>query len=308
MTAVTTVWRLVRKTVDEFQADGAMRLAAALAYYTALSLAPLLLVVIAIAGAVFGRDAASGALDEQIAGTIGPQAAETVQSLLAASQPKNGGLVAGIVGLATLVIGATGVFASLQDVLNVIWDVDPNRTSAGGLWAMVKDRLLSFSMVCGMAFLLLVSLLMAALLHGLTGVLTRWWPGAAVALQWGNFALSLLVTFGMFAMIFKVLPHARPRWSDVWIGAAVTTGLFAVGKFLIGLYLGRAAVGSTFGAAGSFVVLLTWLYYSSLILLLGAEFTQVYANYKRPGQTAEEPAAVGRSDGAHQKSEPVPVG
>lgn len=303
-----TIWGLVKKTWAEFQTDGAMRLAAALAYYTALSLAPLLLLVVAIAGAVFGREAAAGALDEQLAETFGPTAGETVKELLKSSQSQNGGFAAGLIGLITLLIGATGVFASLQDALNVVWDVDPARTSAGGLWGMVKDRLLSFSMVCGMAFLLVVSLVASAFLNGLSGKLAEWWPGAKVAFQWGNFGLALLVTFGMFAMIFKVLPHARPKWSEVWLGAAVTTGLFLVGKFLIGLYLGQAAIGSTFGAAGSFVVLLTWLYYSSLILLLGAEFTQVYANHKRPGQTAEEAAAVGRADSAHPKSEPVPVG
>ncbi len=295
-------WDLIRRTWGEFSDDKAFRLAAALSYYTALSLAPLLLVVIAIAGMVFAEKAARGEVVNQIKDLIGQQGAEAVQTMLANSQPKNGGIVAGIVGLVTLVVGATGVFSQLQDALNTVWDVDPKQASSGGIWGMLKDRLLSFSMVCGLAFLLLVSLVLNAVLSGLSGVLERWLPGAVGWLWVGNTLLSIVFTFLMFAMIFKVLPHARLRWSDVWFGAGITTVLFLVGKFLIGLYLGRAAVGTTFGAAGSFVVLLTWLYYSSLILLFGAEFTQVYAmthgsGVGQPKSALTQPQPEPSSDG-----------
>ena len=274
-----TAWHMLRKTWGEFSADNAMRLAAALAFYTALSLAPLLLIIIALAGLVFGEEAARGELSSQLNDMLGPQGAEAVNSMLASSQPKSGGLVAGLIGLGTLIFAATGVFAQLQDSLNTVWKVDPKK-AAGGLWGMIRDRLLSFSMVCGMAFLLLVSFLLTAVLHAVNGVMTHWLPGMGTALGWANFVLSLFLTFVMFAMIYKVLPHTKMAWSDVWIGAAITTALFEVGRFLIGLYLGKAAPGSTFGAAGSFVVLLIWLYYSSVILLFGAEFTYVYATEK----------------------------
>jgi membrane protein len=274
-------WEMLRNTWTEFSNDKAMRLAAALAFYTALSIAPLLLIVVSIAGMVFGEEAARGELLGQLKQMIGPEQAEALNSMLASSQPKDGGLVAGLIGIGTLIVGATGVFAQLQDSLNAVWNVDPQKTSAGGLWGMIRDRLLSFSMVCGMAFLLLVSLVLSAVLHAVNGMMAHWWPEAATALSWGNMALSWLLTFVMFALIFKVLPHVRLAWSDVAIGAAITTVLFEAGRYLIGLYIGKAAPGSTFGAAGSFVVLLLWLYYSSVILLFGAEFTQVYATRQK---------------------------
>ena len=174
-------------------------------------------------------------------------------------------------------LGATGVFTQLQDALNTVWDVDPKKSSAGGFWGMLKDRLLSFSMVCGLAFLLLVSLAASALMSGLSEALREWLPDSVGLLWIGDVVLSAALTFLLFAMIFKFLPDVDLKWSDVWVGAGITTVLFIVGKYAIGLYLGQVAVGSAFGAAGSFVVLLTWLYYSSLILLFGAEFTQVYA-------------------------------
>lgn len=292
MKTARIAWDLLRGTWAEFSNDGAMRHAAALAFYTALSLAPLLLIVISLAGMIFGEEAARGEMVGQLKGMVGQEGAEAVESMLASSRPKEGGLIAGLIGIGTLLVGATGVFAQLQDSLNVIWGVDPKRTSAGGLWGMVRDRLLSFSMVCGMAFLLLVSLILSAVLHAVNGVMRGWWPDAAAALGWANAGLSLLLTFAMFAMIFKVLPHTRMKWSDVWIGAGLTTLLFEVGRYLIGLYIGKAAPGSTFGAAGSFVVLLLWLYYSSVILLFGAEFTQVYAAKHGVAVSKPKPAAT----------------
>jgi membrane protein len=200
-----------------------------------------------------------------------------VESILAKSAAsKHGGIVATIVGIVTLLVGATGVFAQLQDALDTVWNVKPDQTPSG-IWGTVKDRLLSFAAIGAMAFLLLVSLVFSAVLSGIGDRLFGPGETAGVWMRLGNVVLSLLLTTAMFAMVFKLLPHARPDWHDVWIGAAVTAVLFNVGKYLIGLYLGNASVGSTYGAAGSFVVLLFWIYYSTQILLFGAEFTQVYS-------------------------------
>jgi membrane protein len=269
-------WQLIKGTWAEFSDDRAFRLSAALSYYTALSLAPLLLVVIAIAGMVFGENAARGEVVGQIEGLIGAEGAEMIQTMLARSQPADGGILSLVIGVAVLLVGATSVFAQLQDALNTVWDVD-QEASPGGVWRMIKDRLLSFGMVCGMAFLLLVSLVLSALMSGLNDVIREWLPGVAGWLWVGDVLLTAVLAFGLFAMIFKFLPHTAVSWSDVWVGAAITAVLFIIGKYALGLYFGQVAVGTTFGAAGSFVVLLTWLYYSSAIMLFGAEFTQVYA-------------------------------
>lgn len=271
-----SLWGLVKETAKEFSDDRATRLGAALAFYTVLSLAPLLLTVIGIAGLAFGDAAARGEIAQQLQDLIGGEGAKAVQEMLANSRSVGGGIVATVIGVVTLLIGATGVFAALQDALDTVWNVKSAATGSG-IWAMVKDRLLSFTMICGMAFLLLVSLVLSAFLHALSEVFESWLPYSSFWLGAANVVVSFLVTGLMFAMIFKLLPHARPAWSDVWIGAGITALLFTLGKYLIGLYLGRASVTSTFGAAGSFVVLLMWVYYSSLILLFGAEFTQVYA-------------------------------
>jgi membrane protein len=275
--SVRNLWPLLRQTVTEFNNDNAFRLGAALAFYTALSLSPLLLLVIALAGLVFGSD--GGVREEvnrQLQDNLGPAQAKTVSDMLENSSSKTQGWVSTVIGLVTLLVGATGVFAQLQDSLNTVWAVKGQQTS-GGFWRAVKDRLLSFSMVAGMAFLVLVSMLLSVALNAMTGWFAQLWPGAVQVLGAGNLVLSVLLTFAMFAMIFKVLPHVKIKWSDVWVGAGLTTVLFIIGKYLIGLYLGLAAPESTFGAAGSFVLLLLWIYYSSLILLFGAEFTQVYA-------------------------------
>ena len=269
-------WKLVRQTYKEFGDDNAMQLGAALAFYTAISITPLLLVVIGIAGLAYGDQAARGEIAHQLRETVGTEGAEALQAALARSASPRGGVLATVIGVATLVFGASGVFSSLQDALNVVWNVKAEK-SRGGVWGLVRERLLSVTMIGVMAFLLLVSMVFGAALTGLGGAFERWLPYSSVWLGVGNFLLGFVLTTLMFAMIFKVLPRPHVAWSDVWTGAVLTAGLFALGKFLIGEYLGRASVGSTFGAAGSFVVLLTWIYYSSLILLFGAEFTQVYA-------------------------------
>ena len=271
------VWHLVKETASQFWKDRGPRLGAALAFYTALSISPMLLVLVAIAGAVYGEPAARGEIANQIRDMVGDEGAEAIQTMLASHKSQSKSLLMTVIGFATLVVGASGVFGQLQEALDVVWDVKPEQIK-GGIWGMVKDRLLAFSVVGGLAFLLLVSLVFSAVISGLNQWLNDRLSMGAWGLQLANQALSFVLTAVLFAFIFKVLPHARPAWRDVWLGAAVTAGLFTLGKYLIGLYLGQAAPGSAYGAAGSFVVLLIWIYYSTQILLFGAEFTQVYAN------------------------------
>lgn len=269
-------WELIKQTAKEFSEDKCPRLGAALAFYTALSLSPMLLVVIGIAGPIFGADAARGEIAHQIRDLVGDEGAKVVQDMLAKSASQQDGLIAAVVGVLTLIVGATGALAQLQGALNTVWNVKEEDTPQG-IWGMIKGRLLSFSVVCVLAFLLLVSLVFSAVVSGLSGYLERWVPYLGTWLQLANLALSLLITTLLFATVYKVLPAVRPAWKDVWVGALATAVLFNLGKYLIGLYLGNASVGSTFGAAGSFVVLLFWIYYSAQVVLFGAEFTQVYA-------------------------------
>ena len=268
--------RLVKDAGKKFWDDKGPRLAAALAYYTALSLSPLVLAVVAIAGLAFGPEAARGEIVDQFRDTIGTDAAAFVEQMVLKSASETNGIIATVVALAVLFFGASGVFADLQSALDTIWKV-PGKKSAGGVLALVKERLLSFSLVCGTAFLLLVSLVVTAVLAGVNSRVAGWMPGMDVLAETINFVLNFALTAALFAMIFKWLPETKLAWRDVGVGAAVTAGLFSVGRYLIGLYLGRAAVGSTYGAAGAFVVLLVWIHYSTLILLFGAELTFVYA-------------------------------
>lgn len=271
---VTGVYEVIRDAVAGFQRHHAPRLGAALAFYTLLSLSPLLLFVLAIVGPIFGNDAVRGEIQTQFTGLVGVEGAKVVEAIVADTQKPAAGFLATTIGILILVFGATGVFVELQEALNTIWEVFPD-PSHSTIWVLIRDRILSFTIICGMAFLLLVSLLFNAFLSATQGMITGWLPES----QWMsgiiNTVTSFLLTAAMFAMIFKRLPHANPPWSDVWIGACITAVLFAAGKELIGLYLGQAAVGSAYGAAGSLVVLLVWVYYSTQILLFGAEMTQV---------------------------------
>jgi membrane protein len=256
--------------------DRASSMGAALSYYTVFSIAPLLLIIIAVAGLVFGVDAAQGAIVEQLRGLLGENAAKAIQEVVRnASQPKEGAL-ATVTGVVLLLAGATTVFAELQDDLNRIWKV-PAQAKPKGVSGWVQARLLSFGMVLGIAFLLLVSLVASAAI----AALGKWWSpmfGDWEALaHLVNFVVSFAVVTAMFALMYRYLPDVRIEWHDVWIGAVVTAFLFTVGKFLIGLYVGKSSVASTFGAAGSLVVLLLWVYYSAQIFLFGAEFTRSYA-------------------------------
>lgn len=271
--------RLLKETVKEWNEDKVPLYAAALAYYTVFSLAPLLLIAITIAGAVFGEEAARGQLDNQIRGLVGEEGATAIQTMLQnTQQPGSGGIIASVIGVVTLLFGASGVFGQLQESLNAIWEVKPNPSQ--GWKTFLQARFLSFAMVVVIGFLLLVSLVLSAVLSGLSSFLGDRIPGYAAVGQSLNFLISFMVITGLFASIYKFLPDVEVPWKNLWIGSAVTALLFNIGKFLIGLYLGNSSVSSTYGAAGSLVVLLIWIFYSAQILLIGAEFTQVYSRYR----------------------------
>src|SRR5438105_1147231 len=277
-------WRLARRTVDAWTQDYAPSMGAALSYYALFSIAPLLLIVIGVAGYFFGEQAARGEIFGQVAGLIGPEGARAVEGLVASARKPESGILAVLVGAALLVTGASTVFGELQNALDRIWRA-PARVHAKGWWKLLRTRVLSFGMIIAIAFLLMVSLVLSAVVSALG----RWW-----GLHLLDLGLSFALTTALFAMIYKVIPRVRIAWRDVWVGAAVTAALFAMGKWLIGLYLGKSSVSSAFGAAGSLVVLMLWVYYSSQIFLLGAEFTRVYAEEhgSRAPSSDEGPARV----------------
>ncbi len=268
--------QLVKQAAQAWVDDYAPSMGAALAYYTVFSLAPLLLIVIAIAGMVFGADAARGEIFGQLRGLMGDEAARGVEALLASVNKPGQGVTATIVGVVMLMIGATTVFGELQDALDRIWRA-PTRRKSGGVWTLVRARLLSFGMIFGIAFLLMVSLVLSAAV----AALGHWWDGMFegwdTVAQAVNAGLSFALTTAVFAFIYKLMPSVKVEWRDVLLGAVVTSFLFTLGKTLIGLYIGKTGVASTFGAAGSIVIVLVWVYYSAQVFLMGAEFTWVYA-------------------------------
>ncbi len=267
---------LLKETFQEWQEDKASKLAAALAYYTAFSIAPLLIIVIAIAAFVLGDSAAQGDIVGQLKHLIGLQGAEAIQSMIQNSRQTGQGIIATIISVVILIFGATGLFSELQDSLNTIWEVAPK--PGRGVFGIVKARLLSFAMVLVIGFLMLVSLVLSAGLSGIGNYFGNSIPQLVFVWEALNFVISFAVITLLFATIYRILPDAQIAWNDVWIGSVITSLLFTIGKFLIGLYLGHSSVGSTYGAAGSFVVFLLWVNYSAQILFFGAEFTQVYAN------------------------------
>ncbi len=273
------IYGLLKETGSQWNEMSSFRLSAALSYYTVFSLPPLLLLVIAIAGSVFGEAAAKGELVNQFQGVMGPQSASLVQTLISNASRSGSGTIATIVGIAALIIGASGVFAELQQSLNAIWNVRLKRKIR--IKDKIVNRLFSFSMILVIGLILLVSLVVSAAVSALGAVLNGLWTGPPI-LDYVLQAVNLLVSFGvimlLFALLFKVLPDAKIAWKDVWFGAAVTALLFTIGKYLIGLYLAKSSTVSTYGAAGSLVLVLSWIYYSSLTLFFGAEFIQVYAN------------------------------
>ena len=268
---------LLKATVFEWLDDQAPMLGAALAYYTVFSLAPLLIITIAIAGLVFGAEAAQGQIFDQLRGLLGDASGKAMEEIVesASAEPKTG-VVATVIGIVTLIFGASGVFGQLQASLNIIWGVQPK--PGRGILGIIRDRILSFGFILVVGFLLLVSLLLTAAIAFVGKQFGTMVPGMEALIQLLNAILSLAVITLLFAMMFKILPDANIAWRDVWIGAFITALLFTIGKFALGFYLGRSGVASSYGAAGSLIVLLIWVYYSSQIVFFGAEFAQVYAN------------------------------
>ena len=291
-------WTLIKETFSEWVADKAPRLGAALSYYTVFALAPVLLVVIAVAGLVLGPEAAQGKIVEQLSGLLGEDAASIVQTMLVNANRRGTGVMATVIGIATLLVGATGVMVELQGALNTVWKVIPKPGQAVKL--LIRSRLIGLGLVLSMGFLLLVSLVISAALAAVTNWLSDIVPEWLVPGYLINYGISIFVIALFFALIFKVLPDAKVSWHDVWIGALVTSLLFHLGKFLIGLYLGQASVASAFGAAGSLAVLLVWVYYSAQIVLLGAEFTRSYAN-RFGSHVVPEEHAVEAPHGAEER-------
>jgi membrane protein len=272
---VRDAWAVIKETASDWSEDDAARLAASLAYYTLLSIAPLIVLAVAIAGLVFGEDAARGQIASQIGALVGTQAAQAIEAIARNANAPETGVVSSLIGIVVLLFGASGVFGELQSSLNAIWEVEPK--PGRGVLGIVKDRFFSFTMVVGVAFLLLVSLVLSAAVAALGSYLSGALPGGEALWTVLNLALSIAIVTLLFALVFKVVPDVEIRWRDVWVGAFVTALLFSLGKFLIGLYLGKSSFTSSYGAAGSVVALVVWVYYTSQIVFLGAEFTQVYA-------------------------------
>lgn len=267
-------WEVIKAAGAQWLADKASRLGAALAYYTAFSLAPLLILAISLAALAFERSTVERHVTAEFSKLVGTEGAHAVQAMIASAKKQDAGVVATGAGLAMLLFGAMGAFGQLQDAMNTVWEVQPK--PGRGVLGFLKDRLLSSSMVLGTAFLLLVSLVISMVLSSLGNWLLG--PEAGVVAQSSDQVVSLVVVTLLFAMIYRFLPDAKVAWGDVWHGALATAFLFMIGKWAIGLYLGRASVASSYGAAGSLAVLLIWLYYSAQIFLFGAELTKAYAN------------------------------
>jgi membrane protein len=285
------LWSLAKETFSSWRDDFAPSMGAGISYYTVFSIAPLIIIVVAIAGFFFGSDAASGYLYAQLADLLGDQGADVVKDMVESSQKSGQGIIATVTGSALLLAGATGVFAELQNDLDRIWKA-PAAKKTEGIWGMIRGRILTLGMVVSVGFLLLVSLVVSAALSALG----KWWGGFFENFEWLLQVLDFVVSLGvitvMFALMYKILPRVSIGWRDVWIGALVTSLLFAIGKVLVGLYLGKSNVASSFGTAGSLVVLLVWVYYSAQIFLLGAEFTWVYAHRYGSRQGQDKPATA----------------
>jgi membrane protein len=289
MKKIKTAFHLLYRTGIAFSDDNAFKLSASLSYYTIFALGPLLIIIISLAGIFFGKDAVRGKIYEELRGLIGGDAALQIQDIISNVQHTHATTIGAVVGIVILVIAATGVFTEMQGSINFIWSVRAKPKK--GWLKYLGNRLISFSLVVGLSFVLLVSLIINALLTLLSDRLVRLFPHSTVYLfNVVNTIVILSVITGLFAVIYKVLPDAIISWKDALIGSAFTALLFLLGKFMIGFYLGKANLDVTYGAAASIVILLTWVYYSSLILYFGAEFTKVYALHSgegiRPKQTA----------------------
>ena len=270
-----TAWRFATSTYEKWSRDNVPQLGASLAFYTALSIAPLLVISLAIGAFVFGDEAARGEVASQMRTLIGGQGAHAIEEMIESADRPTSGVTATVLGVLMLLFGASGVFGELQQSLNKIWEVEVKEDR--GFVRIIRERVFSFVMVLGIAFLLLVSLVLSTVLATLGKFFSHLPDSVAWLSQILNFSVSFVIITLLFAMIFKILPDAKIAWWQVWLGASLTALLFSVGKFFIGLYLGRSSMASSYGVAGSFVVLLVWVYYSSQILYLGAEITKVYA-------------------------------
>lgn len=270
------IWAVLKKAFDGFGDDKVLKLSAALAYYTVFSIGPMIIVIIYFAGVIYGREAIQGTIFNQIQGLVGADAAAQIQSMIKSSALSSTRGLAATIGIVTLVLGATSVFGEIQESINIIWNLKPKPKK--GWLKMIINRLLSFSVIISLGFILLVSLIVNGLVEALMDRLQAYFPNVTVVLL---YIINLLITFGvittLFGVIFKVLPDAKIRWRDVTVGSMVTAVLFMIGKFAITFYIGKSNVGGTYGAAGSLVVLLLWVYYSSVILYFGAEFTKAWA-------------------------------
>lgn len=285
---IKEIWTLVKASFSSWLDDYAPSMGAALAYYTLFSIAPLLLIVISTAGLVFGEEAVRGEIFGQLRDLMGDRGAGAVESLLASVSKPEEGAAGAVVGTVLLLIGATTVFGELQNAFDRIWRA-PGKDTKGGIGELIRTRLLSFGIILGIGFLMMVSLVFNAAVSALG----KWWGGffseLEILVTTLNFVFSFVFTTAVFAMLYKFMPKVKIQWRDVWLGAGVTALLFTIGKFLIGLYIGKSAISSGFGAAGSLVVVLVWVYYSAQIFLLGAEFTWVYSHAHGSRKSQEIP-------------------
>lgn len=289
-------WTLLKTTFKEFGRDKATRLAAALSYYTAISIAPMLIFLLLILGFLIGGSTAENQLISQIQTAVGPEASEFITGIIENAQEPSIGGIAGILSLIVLIWGSTNVLSHLQETLNVVWNVKPRPDL--GIMKTIRRRLFAFGLVLGIGLLLFASVLFSSVLSVIANLFTDLLPGGALLWQVVEFVISLIIVTLLFAVLFKMLPDAETKWSDIWPGAALTAVLFTIGRIALTIYMGQAAPGSAYGAAGSVIVFLLWVYYSSLILFFGAEFTQVYAN--RYG------AGIEPSDDAVYADQPIP--
>ncbi len=315
----SNLFKLVKLTYQDWSKDNASRLAAALAYYTVFSLAPLLVLVILITGLLWQQDVVRSHIMTQIQGLVGPQGAGFISTVISHQGTRGQGIISTVAGIIALVLGALGVFQELQSSLDTIWNVEPKPTKGlmQSIRRIVVDRLLSFTMILGIGFLLLVSLVISTGITAVQGMIRNVLPVSPLAIEAVNLIISIGIITVLFALIFKLLPDAKIAWRDVWLGAFATAVLFAIGKTVIGIYLGNSNVASSYGAAGSLIIVLLWIYYSAQILFFGAELTQVYANSFESKIVPEaqalstEPAAKPRSpvrrEPARRGVTPVPV-
>ena len=272
---LSLIWNVTKETFSKWSDDKAPKLAASLSFYTIFSIAPLLLLIIAIAGFVFGNDAAQGRIVGELQSFVGKESAVLIQNAIKQSSNIQSGIIATVIGVVTLLLGASGVFLELQDSLNMIWKV--RRKPGKAIMAFLKSRLISFALIIAVGALLMASLIVSTLITALSGFIERYISIPAFVLSLTDFIVSLIIMVVLFSMIYRVLPDVKLSWKDVRIGGIITSLLFILGKYLISLYLGRSSVSSTFGAAGSLAIFIVWIYYTAQILFLGAEFTYVYA-------------------------------